>query len=243
MKYYFCSEKCTYLMEGASSGLDYILPKDAQFVLAWNPPQLSLEEEADVDLHTQKPPDTAPSTLHTTTIGSSRQAAFYDRHLAPHLILEHVVYVDTLVSTVANTVDRAIQDAVDKRPLPEDTGMLQPEKVIKHQVRGLFRRTLYLKTGVAETYSKHAATYCLPIASTLALHPSSEYWDSILNWTTDRKTGCREIADGLLVISRHVFADDKWKQELLKGEDDGKKDIMKQLAFRNTTLAVWEMKS
>ena len=235
-------------MEGASSGLaghlDNILPNDAQFVLAWNPPQSSTEEEVDVDMPTQEPPDTAPVAMRTTTkVGSSRQAAFYDRHLAPCLILKRVVYFDTLVSTMANTVDRAIQDAVDKRPLPEDTGMLQPEKVIKHQVRGLFRRTLYHELGVANAYSHHAATYCLPIASTLALHPSSEYWDSILNWTTDGKLGRWAIADGLLVISRRVFKDEKWRQELLKDEDDGKKDIMKQLAFRNTTLAVWEMKS
>jgi hypothetical protein len=234
-------------MEGASSGLaghlDDILPKDAQFVLAWNPPQLRTEGEAEVISHAQEPPDTALSALRTTTIGSSRQAAFYDRHLAPHLILERVVYFDTLVSTMANTVDQAIQNAVTKRPLPKDTGMLQSEKVIKHQVRGLFRRTRYRETGVAEAYTKHAAMYCLPIASTLAIHPSSKHWDSILHWTTDGKIGRWAIADGVLLISPDVFTDDQWKEQLLQNEDDGKKGIIKQLAFRTTALAVWEMKS
>jgi hypothetical protein len=234
-------------MEGASSGLaghlDNILPKDAQFVLAWNPPQLRTEGEADDILHIQEPPDTALSALRTTTIGSSRRAAFYDRHLASHLTLERVVYFDTLVSTMANTVDQAIQDTVTKRPLPKDTGILLSEKVIKNQVRALFRRTKYRETGVAESYLVHAATYCLPIASTLALHPSSEHWDSILNWTTDGRIGRWAIADGVLHISPNVFADDQWKQQLLQNEDDGKKGIIEQLAFRTTALAVWEMKS
>jgi len=234
-------------MEGASSGLaehiDDILPKDAQFVLSWNPPQLRTEGEAYVILHAQEPPDTALSALRTTTIGSSRHAAFYDRHLAPHLILERVVYFDTLVSTLANTVDQAIQDAVTKRPLPKDTGILLSEKQIKYKVRGLFERTKYREAGVAESYHSHAAMYCLPIASTLAIHPSSEGWDSILHWTTDGKIGRWAIADGVLLISPDVFEDDQWKQELLQNEDDEKKGIIKQLAFRTTALAVWEMKS
>ncbi|KAF8504381.1 hypothetical protein F5888DRAFT_1655232 [Russula emetica] len=210
-------------MEGASSGLaghlDNILPKDAQFVLAWNPPQLRTEGEADVILHTQEPPDTALSALRTTTIGSSRQAAFYDRHLASHLTLERVVYFDTLVSTMANTVDQAIQDAVTKRPLPKDTSVLQSEKQIEYADEVLFP-TVYREMGVASRYLKYTSTYCLPIASTLALHPSSGHWASILNWTMDGKIGRWAIAD-----------------------DDGKKGIIEQLAFRKTTLAVWEMKS
>lgn len=223
-------------MEGASSGLaghlDDILPKDAQFVLDWNPPQMTAGQEAGHNLPT-----------YTTAIGYTRPAAFYDRHLAPHLILERVVYFDTLVSTWASTVDQAIQDAVTKRPLPRVTGLLMPEKVIKYQVRGLFERTKYRETGIAEAYSSHAATYCLPLASTLAIHPSSEHWDSILNWTTDGKIEHWAIADGVLFISPDVFADDQWKQQLLQNEDDRKKGIIKQLAFDTTTLAVWEMKS
>jgi hypothetical protein len=238
-------------MEGASSGLaghlDDILPKDVQFVLAWNPPQLNTEEEADVISPVQEPPDTAPPATtappapRTTTIGSSRQAAFYDRHLAPHLILEHVVYFDTLVSAMASTVDQAIEEAVIKRPLPKDTGMLLSEKIITHQVPALFRQTQYRETGIAEAYSRHASVYCLPIASTLAIHPSSKYWDSILNWTRDGKIGRWAIADGVLFISPDVFTNDPWK--LLLNEDDGKKGIIKQIALQTTALAIWEMKS
>jgi hypothetical protein len=180
--------------------------------------------------------------LQTTTLWTNRQAAFYDKYLAPHLILERVVYFDTLVSTIANTVDQAIQAAVAKRPLPKNTGALLPETVIKEQVY-LAEQTKYHETGVVETYSKFASTYCLPIASTLALHPSSERWSTILNWSEDGKIGGWAIVDGVLRISRRVFESDQLERRLMQNEDKEKKGIIRHLALGNTTLGVREMKS
>lgn len=125
-----------YLMEGASSGLaeylDGILPMDVQFVLSWNP-QLTVGQDS-------------KAGPNTHTIGT-RPAAFYNRHLAPHLTVEHVVRLDALVSTMANTVDQTIRDAVTKRPLPEDTGMLLFEKAIKHQVGASFDGPRCMRRG------------------------------------------------------------------------------------------------
>ena len=234
-------------MEGASSELaghlDDVLPKEAQFILAWNPPKLVIQTQTDEDdiSLTQEPPDTAPSAIRTTTIGSSRQAAFYDKHLAPHLILERVVYFDKLVSTMANTVDQAIQDAVTKRPLPKVTGAIPSEMLIEEQFWTVFKPGISRENGVAEAY-KQASMYFAPLASTLAIHPSSERWRSTLRWTTDGKIGRWAIADGVLHISEVVFEDDKLKKQL-QNEDDGKKHIIEQLAFSSTALAVWEMKN
>jgi hypothetical protein len=228
-------------MEGASSRLarhiDDTLPKEAQFILAWNPPQLLTEgDSAEVDLPTRVPPGTAP----TTPVGYSRQAAFYDRHLAPHLILERVVCLDTLISTMANTVDQAVLAAVAKRPLSKNTARLMSEEQIES--RDGFGWTTYRKNGVTEAYLTRAANYCRPIASTLALHPSSENWDTMLKWTSDGKIGRWAIADGSLLIPRDLFKRN-YKQTLLKDEDDWKKTIIKRLALRAAALAVWEMKS
>ena len=234
-------------MEGASSGLagqpDDILPKEAQLVLAWNPRQWRTEGE-DVSMPTRASPDKTQSALKnkSTTIGYSRQAAFYDRHLAPHLILERVVIFDALVSTMAKTVDQAIQDAVAKRPLPKKTGSLLSEEMADIRDKE-HSRTKYHETGVAESYSHASLYYFRPIASTLALHPSSAYWGSILTWTFDGKLGRWAIADGVLRISPSVFEDDKWKQQMLQNEDNEKEGILKQLAKDATALAVWEMKS
>ena len=235
-------------MEGSSSGLaghlDDILPKAAHYVLAWNPPQLLTESvpKADVTLPTLPPPDTAPPAAQTKSSGTTHQAAFYDKHLAPHLILKHVIYLNTLVSAMANTVDQAIQSAVAERPLPKNIDRLPSENAIKLRDEET-SLTKYRELGVAEFYSHFAAEYCRPIASTLALHPSSEYWGSILDWTLDGKIGRWEIADGVLRISHAVFANDKLKKRMLQNEPDGKKDILNQLADRAAALAVWEMKS
>jgi hypothetical protein len=105
-------------------------------------------------------------------------------------------------------------------------------------------RTMYSERGITESYLMHTSMYCLPIASTLTIHPSSEYWDSILYWTTDGKFKGWAIADGVLLISPRVFEDDQEqrKQQLLE-DDDGNQGILEQLASRTTPLAVWEMKS
>jgi hypothetical protein len=233
-------------MEGASGALaghhDDILPNDVQFILAWNPPRLCTEEESKtiVNLRTRAPPETNLSAFKTTTIGCCRKAAFYNKHLAPHLILKRVVYFDKLVSTMANTVDQAIQDAVAKRPLPKKPGMLRSEEQIKDDVEYLLQPTTYRENGVAQAYAHYATTYYGPIASTLALHPSfSDRWITVLNWTTDGKARRWAIADGVLRISQNVFT----TNQLLQNEDDKKKDIIYQLAERSAALAVWELKS
>lgn len=108
-------------VEGASNGStshpEDVVPEEVQFVLDWNPPQMTAGREADPNL----PP---PNTARTTAIGDSLPAAFYDRHLASHIILEHVVCLDTFVSAMASAVDHAIEDAVAKRLLPKYKGSL-----------------------------------------------------------------------------------------------------------------------
>jgi hypothetical protein len=143
---------------------------------------------------------------------------------------------------MANTVEQAIQDAVAERPLPKDTLRLPPEGAIKRRDEEI-SLTKYRENGVAEFYQTHAAEYCRPIASTLALHPSSERWGSILDWTTDGKIGRWAIADGVLRISQAVFKNNKFKQQMLQNEPDGKIGIIKQLCHRAAALAVWQMKS
>jgi len=44
-----------------------------------------------------------------------KKVASYDKHLAPHLTLERVVYLDTLVSTMVN---QAIHDTFSQLSMP-----------------------------------------------------------------------------------------------------------------------------
>lgn len=196
-------------MEGASNEPvtlrpEGTVPEEVQFVLDWNPPLLATRQEAS-DLPV--PQDTAHNTIWYT-----RPAAFYDKHLASHLILKHVVYLDTLVSAMESTVDQAIQDA--SNVLPKNSGALPTPPMIRDDVIWS-NWSPYNELGVAEIYSAHTARYCQPIASTLAIHPSSEKWRTSITWSVDRKEVRWAIADGELSISANVNKDDHPIQELL----------------------------
>ena len=228
-------------MEGASNGSterpENDVPEEVQFVLNWNPPRLIAGLEADRNR------DLLPNTARpSVTPGYSRPAAFYDRHLASHLILEHVVCLDTLVSAMARTVDKAIEDAVNKGSLPKDKGLLLPARVIERLV-GSSNRKPYHELGVAEIYGRQTAEYCRPIVSTLAVHPSSRTWGRVLDWTVDQKDARWAIAEGALRVLAQVAENNPRMQQLLENEDADTKDTIKQLALDGTALAIWEMKN
>jgi hypothetical protein len=215
--------------------LDSVLP-DVRFVLNWNPPKWKCGAEAEA--RTDDPPDTVIST-----IGGSRKATFYDQHFAKGLVLKRVVYLKSLVSALASTVDQAILDAIAKHPLPLRGSGLQTQDQIQDQMES-FDGLLYREIGVATSYRTYAAFYCLPIASALALHPCHSAWTSLLNWTLDGKNGKWAIADGVLRLSWDVAQNNLRAQQILAAEDDEKKAVLRELA-RDTSsaLAVWEMKS
>jgi hypothetical protein len=95
---------------------------------------------------------------------------------------------------------------------------------------------------VAIVYKTHTAKYCQPIASTLALHPSSEKWGTAILWSLDQKGAWWAIADGVLRMSLNVNKGGRTAQQLIRNEDIQLKAITKQLATRDAALAIWEMK-
>ena len=129
------------------------LPEEVEFVLGWNPQVLTTGGK------------------EKTHIGYTRPAAFYDKHLASHLVLERVVYLDTLVSAMGSTVDQAIQDAINKGFLPKYAGSLDTVEAMERVDYSANWKARH-ELGVTDSYSNHAARYCHPIASTLAIHPA-----------------------------------------------------------------------
>src|SRR5713101_1457556 len=182
-------------MEGTSTSYpEGTVPEEVQFIFDWKPPKkMKPGQEADPDYQPR-----APTGERKTTIGYTRPAAFYDKHLAPHLVLQHVIHLDTLVSAMESAVDQAIQDARDKHFLPKNGGGVLPSMLQINANDESSDWAPLRELGVAEHYSRHAARYCCPLASTLAIHPSSEDWYTALIWTTDVKEGRWTIADGAL---------------------------------------------
>jgi hypothetical protein len=207
------------MSNGSTSHPEDNVPEEVQFVLNWNPPRFTARRDSEANANF--PPNTA-RTIITSNIGYSRPAAFYDKHLASHLILERVVCLDTLVSAMASTVDQTIEDAISKHLLPKSNEFLQSARMIERYVSRV-EWTPYHESGVAEISSKRVSEFCMPIASTLAIHPSSREWDAALVWTIDQTDARWAIADGVLRISTKVTENGHLMQQLLENEDAGTK--------------------
>jgi hypothetical protein len=209
-------------MEGASNGPEGIVPDQVKFVLNWNPPVLA-----------------RPTLPKEPPIGYTRRAAFYDKHIAPHLILKHVVFLDTLVSAMETAVDQAIQGASNNLNSLDTNELPTPSVIIKDVSREDWFPDHEL--GIASLYLQYTAKYCGQIASTLAIHPSSG-WDTVIKWKIDPKESRWAIADGVLVISLNVNTNGHPVQELLQSQDIQTRKILSRLASDSTPLAVWEFK-
>ena len=101
---------------------------------------------------------------------------------------------------MASTVDQAIEDAVTECLLPKYKGSLMSGEMVKDRV-AWSEWTPYHESGVAEAYSMHTSELCRPIASTLAIHPSSQKWGTALVWTIGQKDARWAVADGVLRIT------------------------------------------
>jgi hypothetical protein len=215
-------------MAGTSDAED-TLPERVKHVLNWNPPAL-----------TQPPPSPGKNArTSNNTIGYSRPAAFYDKHIASHLILKHIVHLDSLVSAIGSAVHQAINDA--DHPLPRKDHTLTSVEVIEEEDTGGFREPHH-ELGVGTVYLNFTAKYCAPIASTLAIHPSFTAWRSVITWQFDQKEARWAIADGALRISPYVKKDGHAYQQTLQDVDVQTRTILKKLSIDSTALAIWEIK-
>ena len=137
----------------------------------WKPQQLFAKAapkaatKVTTDISMRQTPGHGPSK-------NTRTAGFYDRHLGPKLVLSRVRCLKTLVDDIAGTVNKTARD------VPLDHGTIPTQIFITRRGKTM-NSILKDERGVAEIYKSYAAHYCLPIASTLALHPSSSFWDSL----------------------------------------------------------------
>jgi hypothetical protein len=115
------------------------------------------------------PPPLKPITLtgkKPSTSLSSCRPAFYDKHFTVSLVLQRVVKcLPSLIQDLAANVDRALLDASET--LPPIDGFF----TAKDRERGVRRveKIITDEKGVANFYDKTTATFCTPLASTLAL--------------------------------------------------------------------------
>jgi hypothetical protein len=209
------------------------ISKALQSLLDWNPPILQQQEHR------------AGGSM-AKTFGSRK---FYDKHLTTDLILKHLQYHPDLAAQIASTVDKAIEAALaDGGTLPPPGGKLMEEEDRDDHVGGI-STIMSREMPVTQFYQLATAQLCIPIASTLALHPKIGRWVSLLAWSMAPNAAGFAMADGSLQILP-IYQDDDKKHKNAKVISDIKAsmdpDMLKavyKLRVAYPDLAVWEVKS
>jgi hypothetical protein len=156
---------------------------ELEALLRWNPPTLSLAVDASKSKHFRAP-------------------SFYDKHLVDSLILKEVVFLPSLHHDIAGVVDITLSLIRDKGIQLPQTQSIDTFPVTQQREENDYYENQPMKNemSVAHFYLKTTAQYCMPVASTLALHPSAPRWLRSLEWhPVPSKSGCA-IADGVLRI-------------------------------------------
>jgi hypothetical protein len=209
--------------------------------LATRPPTTRTSEAA-------SPTELIPTRTKTSTRGLSRNTrapSFYDLHLAKHLRLKFLRSMRSLAASMAATVDNSIKKIFGSgRQLPADSELLLTRKQLVGRTRDAIK-LLEDESGVLENYNNLTASFCLPVASTLALHPSYPQWCSRLTWTAAHRSelGRHAIADGVLQITptAESLTSEPEESAIFDYLEPDIKAVLSVLEQR--TLATWEMKS
>lgn len=126
------------------------------------------------------------------------------------MVLRHVKRLPTLVHDLAAHVDCGLLAASEALPSVDDFFTAKDRARILKQVE----KTITDEKGVAKFYDKTAATFCTPLASTLALHPTtSTDWTGLLIWSQSASSSDYVIMDGELRIFQSASDDEVAKHE------------------------------
>jgi hypothetical protein len=159
--------------------------RELEALFKWNPPRLELAVDASKSKY-------------------SRPPSFYDKHLSENLILKEVKVLRSLQQAIADVVDRTLSS------IQQNNIALPPAKITangdfvtedkRRHVDYLENRPVRNKKSVANFYLKTTANYCVAVASTLALHPSTDDWYNMLQWDDVPSRSGYALADGVLRI-------------------------------------------
>lgn len=165
------------------SSSDSAIMEELESLFAWNPLQFQLATKE------------MGGSLSTYT----RDPAWYDMHLAPDRICKRLVHVKDLHKKIAAVVD----DKLCK--IRNDGITLEPPTVINF-VRKEIRDVRLKRTNqptkneecLREYYKACTAEFCIPVASALALHPTT--WASHIRWSSSPIAKGNAICDGSLQV-------------------------------------------
>jgi hypothetical protein len=168
-----------------------------------------------------------------------RQATFYDMHLASAKTCKRVVHVPYLHEKIAHIVDAKMQQIREgnitlQSPSTGDfTNTANREEKVNRKSSPLTE-----KRSVVNYYSIVISECCLPIASSLALHP--KFWLSVITWSGQpRCSALGSYGPSLQIIQmdegKAYFGPEVMDAEVL--------EKLVEMEARPEDLATWEVTS
>ena len=212
---------------GAStSGIPTEVHIEIDKLFSWNPPELELRLE--------------PNSKSTGTRGPS----FYDKHFKKDFILRKVEHISSLLTQLTENVQNLVEETPN---LPGLRGLITAEQR-EGDISNL-NTIMRDENEVALFYQMTTVTYCSRVASTLALHPTSESWrGGLLCWST--QIGPHKdyaIVDGWLCFMQCPKNEDDPNEIARKANvermDPETRLIFEEMRKNRSSLATWEIKS
>ncbi|KAM6493938.1 hypothetical protein JOM56_010299 [Amanita muscaria] len=157
------------------------IPQELKDLFSWNPPPLNPLPFLGTKMSTRTHPP-----------------AFFDRHFRPELKLLRVKRLPSLVRDIAAIVDETIMNSFNDGFQFPPSGKLPSAEQLEFSVLNI-DWDMADEKAVASFYDKTTATFCAPVASTLALRLSD--WNTLLVWTQSVNVSGYAIADGFLKVA------------------------------------------
>ncbi|KAF8346672.1 hypothetical protein F5887DRAFT_882970 [Amanita rubescens] len=197
------------------------IPQELKDLFSWNPPPLN--------------PLSFPGKKTST---KTRPPAFFDRHFSPELKLLRVERLPSLARDIAAIVDETILNSFNDGFQFPPSGKLPSAEILDFSVLNM-DWDMADEKAVASFYDKTTATFCAPVASTLALRLSD--WNTLLVWTQSANVSGYAIADGFLkVASPTNLAKKETQLKEAMGEETLR--LLQLLSTRRASLVTNEFK-
>ena len=182
-------------------------------------------------------PDLIPGKRKSST--ATRRPPFFDKHFDDKYILKRVQRLPSLVDDLAKNVDTALSAA--SNTLPPLEGFFTAEQ--RELKMYCIECTAEDEKAVANFYGATTAEYCLPVASTLAIHPNAPFWLRLVTWMQSISSSGYAIMDGQLSITRVFCAKSRSHMDSIINSIVWDHDIFEEMRKLNLPFATWGMMS
>jgi hypothetical protein len=201
-------------------GLGLGILDEIKKLFSWNPPYLN--------------------SAKTITLTGTRPPPFYNKHFKEELVLQRVERFSSLPNYLKKNVDKALKAALKKSTLPPPLNGFITADQRKNELNVNVVTYMEDERDVANHYFTTTAKYCLTLASTLALHPTTTQWNTLVFWTGSVPNSNYAIAEGQL---RFRVDENEYRDAIMECVKSEIHPIVEEMREAKSPLATMEIKS